>query len=562
MVVTPVPKYFHSVPRRLLSWYLAVRLAVVCLFLGGTILYQLQQGSWSSSPAARYLTYLTLFAVFQTVFSGFVLKRIKRYRGFINAQISWDLLFVISILYLTGGVESLYSFLFILVIIASSVFCPRPQLLVVASAASILYGSLLDLQYYGYLPVLSGHSISKGLQHTDVFYAVFLHVGAFFLTALLSGALAERLRHSEEAREKREIDYEELARLNQSMLTNINSGLMVINAAGRIRSFNSAASKITGYSLEEVYNRPIEAILPEFGPFDSEGMVDIERGETNYFKNEKEILTLGYSVSRVVDNNNESLGLLITFQDLTEYKALEDQLKRADRLAAVGRLASGLAHEIRNPLASISGSVQLLLEDEKVNEEDRHLMNIVIKEADRLSVLLSDFLNFARPSALQLELIDIASLVDELIALVNASGQFQNVVIEKSYTGSILMNIDPQKMYQVLWDLIINAGEAARPEGKIRIDINAAQGEIVIEDTGAGIADEDRDRLFEPFYTTKDKGTGLGLANVYANVEAHQGRIYVETGSLGGARFIIELPEQCRVASSPIVEEEGLGTRG
>jgi len=336
--------------------------------------------------------------------------------------------------------------------------------------------------------------------------------------------------------------------------------LMVINAAGRIRSFNSAASKITGYSLEEVYNRPIEAILPEFGPFDLEGMVDIERGETAYFKNEKEILALGYSASRVVDNNNESLGLLITFQDLTEYKALEDQLKRADRLAAVGRLASGLAHEIRNPLASISGSVQLLLEDEKVNEEDRHLMNIVIKEADRLSVLLSDFLNFARPSALQLELIDIASLVDELIALVNASGQFQDVVIEKSYSGSILMNIDPQKMYQVLWDLIINAGEAARPEGKIRIDINAAQGEIVIEDTGAGIADEDRDRLFEPFYTTKDKGTGLGLANVYANVEAHQGRIYVEPGSLGGARFIIELPEQCRVASSPIGEEGGLGT--
>jgi two-component system sensor histidine kinase PilS (NtrC family) len=322
---------------------------------------------------------------------------------------------------------------------------------------------------------------------------------------------------------------------------------MVINAAGRIRSFNSAASKITGYSLEEVYNRPIEAILPEFGPFDSEGMVDIERGETGYLKSEKEILNLGYSASRVVDNNNESLGLLIAFQDLTEYKALEEQLTRSDRLAAVGRLASGLAHEIRNPLASISGSVQLLLEDEKVSDEDRHLMNIVVKEADRLSLLLSDFLNFARPSALQLESIDISSLVDELIALVNASGQFQGVTIERVCQGPTLMNVDPQKMHQVLWDLLINAGDAAKPEGKILIEINASQGEIVIEDTGVGIADEDRDRLFEPFYTTKEKGTGLGLANVYANVEAHQGRIYVEAGSLGGARFIIELPEQCRV---------------
>ena len=194
MVVTPVQMSSHSAPRRLLSWYLAVRLTVVCLFLGGTILYQLQQGSWSSSVAARYLTYLTLFAVLQTIVSGLVLLRLKQFRSFINAQISWDLLFVALILYLTGGVESLYSFLFILVIIASSIFCPRPQLLVVASAAAILYGSLLDLQYYGYLPVLSGQVLSKEVQHYEVFYAVFLHVGAFFLTALLSGALAERLR--------------------------------------------------------------------------------------------------------------------------------------------------------------------------------------------------------------------------------------------------------------------------------------------------------------------------------------------------------------------------------
>jgi len=547
MAVTTSQISFHSVPRRLLSWYLAIRLVVVCLFLGGTIFYQLQQGSWATAAAARYLTYLTLFAILQTVFSGFVLKRIKHYRKFINAQLSWDLLFVVLVLFFTGGVESLYSFLFILVIIAASVFCPRPQLLVVASASSILYGSLLDLQYYGYLPVLSSQVINKDIHHYDVFYAVFLHVGAFFLTALLSSALAERLRRSEEAREKREIDYEDLEHLNQFILTNINSGLMVINSAGRIRSFNSAASKITGYSLEEVYNRPVEAILPEFGPFGSDDSSDVVRGETDYKKHENEVLSLGFSASRVADKDGAPLGLLIAFQDLTEYKALEEQLNRADRLAAVGRLASGLAHEIRNPLASISGSVQLLLEDEKVSNEDRHLMNIVVKEADRLSLLLSDFLNFARPSVLQLEKIDMSALVDELIVLVNASGQFQGVTIEKKCQGPAQMIVDPQKMNQVLWDLMINAGDAAKPDGRIRIEINGAQGEIVIEDSGAGITDEDQEKLFEPFYTTKDKGTGLGLANVYANIEAHQGRIYVEPGNLGGARFIIELPEQCRI---------------
>jgi two-component system sensor histidine kinase PilS (NtrC family) len=547
MAVTPAQKFYHNVPRRLLSWYLAVRLVVACLFLGSTILYQLQQGSWAVSVAARYLTYLTLVSILQTLLSGFILTRIERYRHFVNVQICWDLLFIVLVIYLTGGVHSLYSFLFILVIIGASVFLPRSQLLVVASASSILYGSLLDLQYYGYLPVFVGQSLSKDLQHSDVFYAVFLHVGAFFLTALLSGALAERLRRSEEAREKREIDYGELERLNQAILSNINSGLMVVNAAGRIRSFNHAASKITGYRLEDVYNRPIEAIFPEFDSFDPVSLEGVDRGEMQYCRSAAEMLILGYSASRVVDRNDTSLGLLIAFQDLTEFKELEGQLQRADRLAAVGRLASGMAHEIRNPLASISGSVQLLLEDDKVNAEDRRLMNIVIKEADRLSLLLSDFLTFARPAPLQIESIDVASLLDELIALLNASGQFQNVIIEKAYHGPNRMNVDPQKMHQVLWDLLLNAGEAASPAGRIRVEINGGQGEIIIEDTGSGIVEEDRDKLFEPFYTTKDTGTGLGLANAYANIGAHRGRITVESGSLGGARFVIELPEQCRV---------------
>lgn len=548
MAVTPVQKYFHNSPRRLLTWYLSVRLVVVCFFLGGTILYQLQQKVLVASSVALYLSGLAFVVVLQTALSAVILRKITKYRFFINAQLSWDLVFVVLIIYLTGGVDSLYSFLFILIIIAASVFCPRSQVLVVASASSILYGSLLDLQYYGYLPLFSGHNLSQNLHHYDVFYAVFLHVGAFFLTALLSGTLAERLRRSEEAREKREIDYGELEQLNQTILTNMNSGLMVINSAGRIRSFNRAASKITGYNLEDVYNRPIEAIFPEFDTLDPGFRKGIERGEILYRTKEKATLVLGYSASQVMDGNNASLGLLIAFQDLTELKALEEQLKLADRLAAVGRLASGMAHEIRNPLASISGSVQLLLENEQVNNEDRQLMRIVVKEADRLSSLLSDFLLFARPAPLQVAEVDIADLFDELIALLSASGPFQGMTIERAYQRPCLMQVDPQRMHQVFWDLFINAGEAAGPEGTIRIEIDSLHGKIIIEDTGSGIAEEDRDKLFEPFYTTKDRGTGLGLANVYANVEAHRGRVYVEPGSLGGARFIIELPEQCRVS--------------
>ena len=249
------------------------------------------------------------------------------------------------------------------------------------------------------------------------------------------------------------------------------------------------------------------------------------------------------------DPQERDLGLLVAFQDLTEVKALEEQLKRADRLAAVGRLASGLAHEIRNPLASISGSVQLLREDPGIGGENRRLMGIVIKEVDRLNLLLSDFLNFARPSPLQTESVDIAALFDELIALLRAGGQAEGVTFEKLYPTSVTMLVDRQKLRQAVWDLLINAVDATAGKGTIRISMNAASGEIMIEDSGAGIAPEARERIFEPFFTTKDRGTGLGLANVYANIEAHRGRIYVEPSSLGGACFIIELPEQCRQSS-------------
>jgi two-component system sensor histidine kinase PilS (NtrC family) len=443
-------------------------------------------------------------------------------------------------------VESPYSFLFILVIVAASVFLPRGQLLFVASAAAILHGSLLDLQYYRYLPLFGGQPFPETLRYHDVFYSVFIHVGSFFLIALLSGYLAERLRRSEQAREQREIDYGELEQLNRAILANITSGLMVVSPEGRIRSFNQAAARICGYRLEEVYNRPVEVFFQPFAAIDRSLGISLQRGEVVVRNREGSDLVLGYSASPVRDPQERDLGLLVAFQDLTEVKALEEQLKRADRLAVVGRLASGLAHEIRNPLASISGSVQLLREDPGIDEENRRLMGIVLKEVDRLNLLLSDFLNFARPSPLQAELVDVAVLFNELIALLQAGRQADGVHFEKLYSTPVIMQVDRQKLRQAVWDLLLNAVDAIAANGTIRISVNAASGEIMIEDSGAGIAPEVRERIFEPFFTTKDRGTGLGLANVYANIEAHRGRIYVEPSSLGGACFIIELPEQCR----------------
>ena len=532
--------------RRLLAWYLAARLAVVVFFLGGAIVYHLK----GATPQLQrelvvWLEALIGLVALQTLASAALMKRLRDLDRFIQAQFAWDLLLVLAIIYLTGGAESLYSFLYILVIVAASVFLSRRQVLILASAASILYGSLLDLQYYRYLPLFGGQPFPAGLQEKDVFYAVVINVGAFLLTALLSGYLADRMRRSELAREQKEVDYGELERLNQAILANINSGLLLIGNDGRIRSFNQAAHRITGYRLEEVYNRPVEVFFPPLAAIEHSGSYSLQRGEMRVKGRQGGRLILGYSASQVRDPQARDLGLLVAFQDLTEVKALEEQLKRADRLGAVGRLASGMAHEIRNPLASISGSVQLLREDPGISEENRRLMGIVVREVERLNLLLGDFLGFARPAPLQAGPVDLAAMIDELVELVGAGGQAGAVTIVRHYPEQVPVCVDRPKLRQALWDLLLNAVEAAQPDGTVRIGVDLVNGEIAVEDSGPGIDEKMRERIFEPFFTTKETGTGLGLANVYANIQAHGGRVYVENSPLGGARFMIDLPDSC-----------------
>ncbi len=200
-------------------------------------------------PSLSPLYLLVGVSYLQALLSAGLLPKVRRLRLFAQAQVVWDLLFVAILIYCTGGIDSIFSFLFLLVIVSSSVFLRRKEVLFVASAAAILYGSLLDLQFYGYLPHLRSLIFPERIEGRQVFYAVFVNVLAFFLTGFLSGTVSERLRRSEQALERRETDFEELEHLNRSILANITSGLMIVDSQGRIRSFNSAAGKITGFSL-------------------------------------------------------------------------------------------------------------------------------------------------------------------------------------------------------------------------------------------------------------------------------------------------------------------------
>ncbi|PLY03561.1 MAG: PAS domain-containing sensor histidine kinase [Desulfuromonas sp.] len=529
------------IERRHVSWLLFSRFLITTLFLGGTIVYQWRSLSFSQ-PQIPLLYALTALTYVQTVISALLLSNARRLRQFVQVQVGWDLLLALLIIYLTGGLESQFSFLYILIIFSASIFLPRRDVIIVAAASAILYGSLLDLQYFQYLPPLWEYAPPQLIDGGEVLYAVFINVSAFFLVAILSAQLSERGRRSEIALEKKAIDFDELENLNRTILANINSGLMLINRSGRIRSYNAAAIRITGYALEDIYDRDVREIFTGFDVYADGEFNVISRGQGSFVGKEGQDRTLGFTSTLVSDADGVTIGLLVVFQDLTEFLEMEDQLQRADRLAAVGRLASGMAHEIRNPLASISGSVQLLMEDEDLPEEDRRLMGIVIREADRLNKLLTDFLSFAKPARPEPTEFDIYELLQELVEMIRGDRRFVGISIDIDCRPDRTVYADRSLIRQVLWDLAINAAEAMQGQGAITIGLLPDLSVIYVQDSGPGIPAEIRGKVFEPFFTTKNSGTGLGLATVYSIVEAHGGQIDVETNNGDGTRFVISLP--------------------
>lgn len=518
--------------RRSLVWYLACRVAVITLLLGGAALFY-WRGHVGAS-AAPFLFLLLGLSYLQALLSLLLLQWVQRFNFFAQLQLVWDLLFVTVLILFTGGLSSVFSFAYLLVIVSASLLLNRRDTLLAAASAAILFGGLLDLQYFGYLDWLS---LQSKAAPGPFLYAVFVHVVAFFLTAFLSGTLTERWRVSEAKLHRKQIDYEELERLNQTILAHMGSGLLMINRSGHVRSLNRAAGDILGYSLEDVYDLEISELWPEIVLFNDGAYNIVARAEGRFVRRDGSELILGYASTAVFDRKGADVGLLVTFQDLTKLKKVENALQRADRLAAVGRLASGMAHEIRNPLASISGSVQLLLEDEKVSQEDRRLMSIVVREADRLSELLTDFLLFARPKPPSPEEIDVTLVLDELAELLSADARFDHIRVERKYPKGVRMCLDRAQIRQTLWDLAVNSAEAMEGKGALCLGVSARERCLYVEDTGPGIPEELRGQIFDPFFSTKEKGTGLGLATVHSIVESHGGTLEVSEGKTGGARF-------------------------
>lgn len=527
---------------KLMRWFLGIRMLVISLFLGGSVLFQIQGNAGQHWVTLRYFYVLIAVSYLQALISLVWVKKFGPMRCLAQAQIVWDLLFATFLIYLTGGVVSLFSSFYILVILSSVLLLSRRDVLLVASAAAILYGCLINLQYYRFLPPLPGVSIWVETDGVETLYTLFINVFAFLIVGVLGGLLVSRLRHSEDVRQKIEIDYGELERLNRAILANMTSGLLIVDRQQRIRSLNSAAEEMLGGRFSELYNADVCSFLPGQSLLVDGQFQVITRGEGALVDLSGHSRPVGYNTSILMDPTQHVDGLLITFQDLSHLKEMEERLKRTDRLAAVGQLAAGLAHEIRNPLASISGSVQLLSENTAHSSEDRHLMNIVVKEADRLNHLLQEFLVFARPSQPVKECFKASELVLELTDLCMGDRRFAGIDVQRSCPDDAVLYGDRRQLRQALWNLLINAAEAMPTGGSLNFSYDPLTQGLIVADSGDGVPPDLRQKIYDPFFTTKDHGTGLGLATVHSIVEAHGGTLDLENSTEGGAKFIIHLP--------------------
>jgi two-component system sensor histidine kinase PilS (NtrC family) len=543
---------------------MAARLALALVTLGIALGLDATVGD-VDAPGRRGLYATVAFAFLATVFYGMVLPRVRRPGRFAAFNIASDIAIVSALVHFSGGPDSVFGFLYLLVAVYGALLFDRRGALVTAGLGAFAYGGVLLLAWVGV-----GGAIHEGGTTTPAVFSMLwvVHAVAIVLVAGLASFLAVELRHTGEALRQRTSDLRLLTNLHERTVESLKSGLLTTDREGRVTSFNPEAERITGLTSESAIGLDVEEILAgirEVALAPNGDAAGQHRFRVPYRNRLEEDLHLGVATYVLKDARGEPSGHVLIFQDVTDVVEMETELRRSERLAAVGELSASIAHEIRNPLAAISGSIQMLERQADTfsgTVESRRLMSIVLRETDRLNQLIMDFLQYARPGPLHIEPVSLEAVAGEVLE-VFGSILPDDVRVVLDLPDDTAVEADAAQLRQLLWNLMLNACQAMPEGGSLCLEAQAVAEaspqearsgrrneleekeiwvEIAVRDQGVGIPSEDLERVFDPFFTTKPEGSGLGLATVHRIVEEHGGSIRLESQVDRGTTVRIRLP--------------------
>jgi len=520
--------------RNWLTWLVKVRIFILTLLLA--IELAVIQFTPSPLPIRLFLSTI-LFWYSLSLFYILLLSFWQEHRLQAAMQVLTDLVLVTLVIHETGGWDSSLNFLYPLVVIVASVLLPRIWGQLVAAMAFILYGTVLELNYYGVVPsYCTTHPSFKALQAI-----IFVNLFAFLAVAYLAGLLTQKLRQVGVQLQDASGALENLQALHENIIHSISSGLITTGLDGRITLVNAAAQRLLERTAADLIGTPVQQIFVDALPSVESQHAEVRFDCPTKYRKTFRVRAAALAVPERVDS-----GFVYAFDDLTDIRRLEREVRVQDRLAAVGRLAAAIAHEIRNPLTSIAGSVSMLSGVPEMNEEHRRLLDIVTRESQRLNSIITDFLAYSRTKQYHFDKVDLIHLVEDTLTLMDHRMIAENtgIRIERKFSVREARALaDGDKMKQVFWNFCENAVRAMKGGGTLTVSIEALGGDwqVSFTDTGAGMTPQQTEKIFEPFQSNFEGGTGLGLAIVYQIVQAHDGKVWARSKQGKGTTMVLRL---------------------